>query len=81
MKKNLRKKIGVSILILIVAFWGLVFFMRNKNPDWCNLSWGTYDIENHPIIRGEHAGAMEMTNMPSFRKVGDCDGGIFGFMD
>ena len=81
MKKNPRKNFGIVILILIAAFWGLVFFMRDKNPDWCNLSWGTYDLVTKDIPRDLSRAPMDWGMMPSSKKVGDCEGGIFGFMD
>jgi len=76
MKKNTRKKIGIIILILIAAFWTLVFFMRDKSADWCNLSLGTYDVQG-----SKKAGGLDYTFSGSYIDIYGCEGGIFGFMD
>ena len=81
MSKKTQKITLAIIIIVIVSYLGIGLAMRNISPTWCNLSLGTYDIDTQPIILGELAGAMEMTNMPSSRTVYGCTGGIFGFLD
>ena len=73
MKKNTRKKIGIIILILIIAFWSLLFFMRNKSPNWCNLTLGTYDVQGFKTV--------DLGIDRSVIDIYGCEGGMFGFMD
>lgn len=77
MKKNIRKIIGIIVLILIVIFWALVLFMKDKSPNWCNLSLGTYDVQGFEFVDG----GLDTTFGPAARKIYGCQGGIFGFTD
>lgn len=74
MKKHTKKIIQISILIAIVTFWVLVFFMRDTNPNWCNLSLGTYDVQGSKTVRDSYG-------FLNSRDIYGCTGGIFGFLD
>jgi len=74
-KKSIRKKIGIVVLVLIISFWVLVFFMTDKNPVWCNLSLGTYDLQQGGFGGGSFPGGYDQLD------VYGCEGGIFGFID
>jgi hypothetical protein len=78
MKKNKKRKIiGIIIFVLIVSYWGIVFLMRDKSPNWCNLSAGTYDLQSFEFVDG----GLDSTFGPATRDIYGCQGGIFGFMD
>lgn len=72
-RKKIRNIIGIAILVLIVAYGGVLFVMRDKSPNWCNLSWGTYDLQ------GSRSYYVDMRW--SYLPVYGCRGGFFGFMD
>lgn len=55
---------------------GTSLAMRDKSPTWCNLSWGTYDVQG-----SKKAGGLDSTFGASYIKIYGCQGGIFGFMD
>ena len=76
MKKAIRKKISIIILVLIITFWALIFFMRDKSPNWCNLSFGTYDVQG-----SKRADVLYSTFGASYIDIYGCEGGMFGFMD
>ena len=74
MKNCGREEISIIILFIIIAFGGVIFFMRDKSPGWCNLSLGTYDIQNSVPVR-------DSFGFTDYDQTFGCYGGIFGFMD
>lgn len=74
MQEKTQKILLAAIVIIIASYLGIGLVMRDKSPTWCNLSLGTYDIQNSVPVRDDFG----FTNN---RKVYGCEGGFFGFLD
>lgn len=75
-----RKLIGIAFLVFILAYWGTVFFMRDKGANWCNLSLGTYDVQGSKKAGGPDS-TFGSTFGASYIEIYGCQGGVFGFTD
>lgn len=84
MKKqnNLIKLVFTGIIIFSIFYLSTTYLMRDKSPNWCNLTLGTYDSKGIEGVNFSELNRppMEM-GIVSPRTVYGCTGGIFGFFD